>query len=76
MIVGTGMCGGCRLTLEKDGERITKFACVDGPTFNGHIVDWDHLINRGERFDMREKEVFQTHTCKALEAERRRNQDE
>lgn len=75
MIDGTGMCGGCRLTLEKDGERITKFACVDGPTFNGHIVDWDHLINRGERFDMREKEVFQTHTCKALEAERRRNQD-
>jgi len=76
MIDGTGMCGGCRLTLEKDGEKITKFACVDGPTFNGHIVDWDHLINRGERFDMREKEVFQTHACRAIEAERRRNQDE
>ena len=35
MIDGTGMCGGCRLTLHRDGERVTKFACVDGPDFNG-----------------------------------------
>ena len=35
MIDGTGMCGGCRLTLVRDGERIVKFACVDGPDFNG-----------------------------------------
>ena len=36
MIDGTGMCGGCRLTLHRDGKRITKFACVDGPDFNGY----------------------------------------
>ncbi len=70
MIDGTGMCGGCRVTLKQDGEKITKFACVDGPTFDGHIVDWEHLINRGERFGLTEKQVFQTHTCKALEKER------
>ena len=37
MVDGTGMCGGCRLTV--GGE--TKFACVDGPDFDGHKVDWD-----------------------------------
>ena len=36
MIDGTGMCGGCRLTLIQDGKRVTKFACVDGPDFNGY----------------------------------------
>jgi hypothetical protein len=42
MIDGTGMCGGCRVTV---GEE-TKFACVDGPDFNGHLVDFDEAINR------------------------------
>lgn len=42
MIDGTGMCGGCRVTV--DGE--TKFACVDGPEFDGHLVDWDELLKR------------------------------
>ena len=47
MIDGTGMCGGCRLTLIKDGERVTKFACVDGPDFNGYEVDFDEAMSRG-----------------------------
>lgn len=42
MIDGTGMCGGCRLTV--DGE--TKFACVDGPDFDGHKIDFDEAIKR------------------------------
>ena len=40
MIDGTGMCGGCRLTV--DGK--TKFACIDGPDFNGHLIDFDEAI--------------------------------
>ncbi len=46
MIDGTGMCGGCRLTLNINGERVTKFACVDGPDFNGYEVDFDEAISR------------------------------
>ena len=46
MIDGTGMCGGCRLTLNKDGKRVTKFACVDGPDFNGYEVDFDEAMSR------------------------------
>jgi NAD(P)H-flavin reductase len=74
MIDGTGMCGGCRVRLIEDGERITKFACVDGPTFNGHLVDWENLISRGNRFDFTESQVFQTHTCLALEKENNRSE--
>ena len=44
MIDGTGMCGGCRLTLNVDGKKVTKFACVDGPDFNGYEVDFDEAI--------------------------------
>ncbi len=47
MIDGTGMCGGCRLTLNVGGERVTKFACVDGPDFNGYEVDFDEAMRRG-----------------------------
>lgn len=43
MVDGTGMCGGCRLTV--GGE--TKFACVDGPDFDGHLVDFDEAMHRG-----------------------------
>lgn len=50
MIDGTGMCGGCRLTLHKDGERVTKFACVDGPDFNGYEVDFDEAMSRGRMY--------------------------
>ena len=50
MIDGTGMCGGCRLTLNQDGKRITKFACVDGPDFNGYEVDFDEAMSRGRMY--------------------------
>lgn len=46
MVDGTGMCGGCRLTV--NGE--TKFACVDGPDFDGHQVDFDEVINRASMY--------------------------
>lgn len=50
MIDGTGMCGGCRLTLHKDGKRITKFACVDGPDFNGYEIDFDEAMSRSTMY--------------------------
>ena len=50
MIDGTGMCGGCRLTLNRDGKKITKFACVDGPDFNGYEVDFDEAISRSQMY--------------------------
>lgn len=50
MIDGTGMCGCCRLTLNRNGERITKFACVDGPDFNGYEVDFDEAMSRGRMY--------------------------
>lgn len=46
MIDGTGMCGGCRLTVGGN----TKFACVDGPEFDGHLVDFDEAIARNRAF--------------------------
>lgn len=58
MIDGTGMCGGCRVRV---GNEI-KFACVDGPEFDGHEVDFDELIHRNNRFMEEEK-----HSCKLLE---------
>ncbi len=51
MIDGTGMCGGCRLTLVKeDGTRVTKFACVDGPDFNGYEIDFDEAMSRSRMY--------------------------
>ena len=50
MIDGTGMCGGCRLTLNRDGKRVTKFACVDGPDFNGYEIDFDEAMSRGRMY--------------------------
>ena len=50
MIDGTGMCGGCRLTLNVDGKKVTKFACVDGPDFNGYEVDFDEAMSRGAMY--------------------------
>ena len=50
MIDGTGMCGGCRLTLHRDGKRITKFACVDGPDFNGYEIDFDEAMSRSTMY--------------------------
>lgn len=56
MIDGTGMCGGCRLTV--GGE--TKFACVDGPDFDGHLVDFDEAMHRGTMY-----REFETHAREA-----------
>lgn len=57
MIDGTGMCGGCRVSI--GGE--TKFTCVDGPEFDGHEVDWDLLVSRQSTYldqEKRAKELF------------------
>ena len=50
MIDGTGMCGGCRLTLNVDGKKVTKFACVDGPDFNGYEIDFDEAMSSGRMY--------------------------
>ena len=50
MIDGTGMCGGCRLTLIRNGKRVTEFACVSGPDFNGYEVDFDEAISRSRAY--------------------------
>jgi len=55
MLDGTGMCGTCRVTVA--GE--TKFACVDGPEFNGHHVDWVEFINRLARYKQQEKMAYE-----------------
>ena len=58
MIDGTGMCGGCRLTV--GGE--TKFACVDGPDFDGHEVDFDEAIERSGMYREFERQQYEE-TC-------------
>ena len=60
MIDGTGMCGGCRIIV--DGE--TKFACVDGPDFDGHKVDWDSAMKRGRMFANYEKQSCDEGHCR------------
>ena len=59
MIDGTGMCGGCRLTLVQDGKRVTKFACVDGPDFDGYEVDFDEAMSRGAMYRDFEKHKYE-----------------
>ena len=59
MIDGTGMCGGCRLTLEQDGKRVTRFACVDGPDFNGYEVDFDEAMSRNRMYADFEKHAYE-----------------
>jgi ferredoxin--NADP+ reductase len=56
MVDGTGMCGGCRVTV--GGE--TLFACTDGPEFDGHRVDWDLLMNRQKKYVPEQKESFES----------------
>ena len=60
MVDGTGMCGGCRVTV--DGQ--TKFACVDGPEFDGHKVDFAELMSRNVTYRDREAEVDEKHVCR------------
>ncbi|NLT58782.1 MAG: sulfide/dihydroorotate dehydrogenase-like FAD/NAD-binding protein [Clostridiales bacterium] len=64
MIDGTGMCGGCRLTV--GGE--TKFACVDGPEFDGHLVDFDEAIARSQ-FYKEQEQASDQHACRLLNIE-------
>ena len=70
MIDGTGMCGGCRLTLHRDGQRVIKFACVDGPDFNGYEVDFDEAMARGRMYTSFERHKHEE-TCNLFRAERR-----
>ena len=58
MIDGTGMCGGCRVSV--GGE--TKFVCVDGPEFDGHLVDWDLMMRRMNAYKPQERAAHE-HTC-------------
>ncbi len=60
MVDGTGMCGGCRVTV--GGE--VKFACVDGPEFDGHKVDFAELMSRNSTYRGREAEVTEKHACR------------
>jgi ferredoxin--NADP+ reductase len=60
MIDGTGMCGGCRLTLNVDGKKVTKFACVDGPDFNGYEVDFDEAMARGRMYGTFERHAYES----------------
>ena len=59
MIDGTGMCGCCRVTV--DGRM--QFACVDGPDFDGHLVDWDEAIARSKMYKKEEAESTEKHAC-------------
>lgn len=63
MIDGTGMCGGCRLTV--GGE--TKFACVDGPDFDGHLVDFDEAMMRLRTYKEQETEASREYKCRLME---------
>ena len=60
MVDGTGMCGACRVTV---GGK-TRFACVDGPEFDGYEVDFDEAMRRQGQFRMEEKEELERHECK------------
>ena len=62
MIDGTGMCGGCRVTV----GGVTKFACVDGPDFDGHEIDWDEAIARSRMFRPEEAQAKEklAHVCR------------
>lgn len=68
MIDGTGMCGGCRLTLNQDGKKVTKFACVDGPDFNGYEVDFDEAMSRGAMYRDFERHAYEE-TCNLFKKE-------
>ena len=60
MIDGTGMCGGCRVRV--GGE--IKFACVDGPDFDGHLVDFDELMARNRTYTSEERDAHEKHKCR------------
>ncbi|ERJ11619.1 sulfide/dihydroorotate dehydrogenase-like FAD/NAD-binding protein [Haloplasma contractile] len=61
MIDGTGMCGGCRVKVDQE----TKFACVDGPDFDGHVVDFDELMMRNSTYKKQEM-LDKKHNCRLV----------
>ncbi|NLM78085.1 MAG: sulfide/dihydroorotate dehydrogenase-like FAD/NAD-binding protein [Ruminococcaceae bacterium] len=67
MVDGTGMCGGCRVTV---GGK-TKFACVDGPDFDGHQVDFDEAMRRQQIYKSDEKAAYEQHICRLTGKEHR-----
>ena len=74
MVDGTGMCGACRLTI---GGK-TKFVCIDGPEFDGALVDWDEMFKRMGTFKQAEREEmehFEEHICKVEEKHECKTQD-
>jgi ferredoxin--NADP+ reductase len=60
MVDGTGMCGGCRVTV---GSKV-RFACVDGPEFDAHQVDFDELTRRTRAYLEQERQVLEQHLCR------------
>ena len=68
MIDGTGMCGGCRLTLNVDGKKVTKFACVDGPDFNGYEIDFEEAMSRGRMYADFERHAYEN-SCNLFKKE-------
>ncbi|PKK93706.1 MAG: ferredoxin-NADP reductase [Tenericutes bacterium HGW-Tenericutes-6] len=66
MIDGTGMCGGCRVLVNDE----VKFACVDGPEFDGHLVHFDELIRRNLMYHEHERKTYDA-LCKLLEEKER-----
>ena len=73
MVDGTGMCGGCRVRVD---DRI-KFACVDGPDFDGHTVDFDDLMSRLQRYRAEEQQAMERYSdsCRRLALDPTVNQD-
>jgi ferredoxin--NADP+ reductase len=65
MVDGTGMCGGCRVTIA--GK--IKFACVDGPDFDAHEVDFDELVRRQQMYRSEEKEALERYVKNLEEGE-------
>lgn len=65
MIDGTGMCGGCRLTLNRETGREIRFACVDGPDFDGYEVDFDEAISRSRMYSEYERHAYEK-ACRLL----------
>ena len=68
MIDGTGMCGGCRLSLNTPEGRVTRFACVDGPDFDGYQVDFDEAMRRGRMYASFEKHAYEE-ACRLFKKE-------
>lgn len=60
MVDGTGMCGACRVTV---GGK-TRFACVEGPEFDGYLVDFDEAMRRQGQYKAEEKEAMENHVCR------------